>query len=394
MCKRDLKEHVKSVHKKQFPAYQLEVMQKKYPLPENLPPELYCLYCPVKFLSPDHLKFHHEILHPKQKVVFDRYDDGSTGVSCKLCHKSYPSQNLTFLRRHVTSNHGHSLADCVCFLCGEVFVVKNYLKIHLRRVHAETTIDAYMKECGAKIEAFRKQNPEYKCENCIHSYVDLEDLTYHREICHNQKTEDIPKNTQINDIPLPNHPKPVFPVPDLSFGQIVDYKCSICGKTFQKQEIYEKHKQQHDFGLLFCPICNKHFTGTSQRREHDAYKHGIGRKQYVCDHCGEMITRRRALVPHFQLKCKAFKERPQLRWFCEELKQQRKEEKQMKNLLKLNGSKSRNRSKKGTIYPFSHGTEKRMCDICAKICCNDYRLMEHGRKVHGIIFPQYEELYR
>lgn len=393
MCKRDLKEHVKGVHKKQFSAYQLELMQKKYALPENLPPELYCLYCPAKFLSRDHLKFHIEILHPGKDLILDRYDNGSTGVSCKLCQKTYPSQNINFLKRHVSSSHGHRLVDCICFLCGEVFVVKNYIKLHLKRAHEDMTIDSYMEKCGTKIDAFRKENPEYQCSDCNHSYMDADDLSYHREVCHNQTVQDVAAH--VNDNPLPVPSKPLFSLPDLHFGQILDYKCLICAKIFQKQEIYEKHKEQHDFGLLYCPICDKHFTGLSQRREHDAYKHGIGRKKYTCDNCGEKITRRKALVAHFQLKCSAFKERPQLKWYCAELKQRKKEAKEMKmlGLHQQNEGQKRKGGKKG-LFPFSHGTEKRMCDICAKICCNDYRLMEHGRKVHLIIFPQYEELYR
>ncbi|XP_063697702.1 zinc finger protein 729-like [Culicoides brevitarsis] len=390
MCKRDLKEHVKSFHKKQFSAYQLEVMQKKFPLPKDLPPELYCLYCPAKYLAANHLKFHIEVMHPGKEVVTDVVDDGKTGVSCKLCHKSYPSQDSKFLKRHVTSSHGLSLVDCVCFLCGEVFVVRNYLKIHLKRQHEGMSIDTYMEKCGKEIESFRQSNPELQCDDCNHFYVDPEDLSYHREVCHEAKPTILPP--KIDETPKI---KPVFPLSVLNIGEIQEFKCSICVKTFQKKELYDKHKEQHDFGLLYCPICDKHFSGISQRREHDAYKHGIGRKNYICDHCGEKITRRKALVAHFQLYCKAFKERPQLKWFCAELKQKKKEARELKVMETISGAdKQRKVNRRSTLFPFSHGTEKRMCDICAKICCNDYRLMEHGRKVHGIIFPQYEDLYR
>uniref|UniRef100_A0A336LW50 CSON005868 protein n=1 Tax=Culicoides sonorensis TaxID=179676 RepID=A0A336LW50_CULSO len=396
MCKRDLKEHVKLEHRKQFSAYQVEMMQKKYEIPKNLPQELYCVYCPAKFLSSNHLKFHIEILHSGRELILDRYDDGSTGVLCKICMKSYPSQDRKFLKRHVTSNHGHSLVDCVCFLCGECFTVKNYSKLHLKKQHDGMSVESYMKSCNKKIEKFKEENPEFQCDDCNHSFQDLSDLNFHREVCHDIKIEENEGDSIQKE---EDKASVTFALKkEFEFGQILEFKCPVCPKTFTKQEVFDKHKEQHDFGLLYCAECKKHFSGISQKREHDAYRHGIGRKNYICDHCGEKMPRRKALLPHFQLKCPGFTERPKLKWDCFELRKLKKEEKEMK-MIKLkkesyDRTNKRNNSKKRTVFPFSHGNAKRMCEICAKICCNDYRLMEHGRKEHGIIFPQYEELYR
>lgn len=357
MCKRDLKEHVRIVHRKQFPAYQLELMQKRHPLCVELPTELYCFYCPAKFLEESHLKFHHEIMHANNEIPH-RMSQQNIGVDCKLCGKSFPSQGMRFLKKHINSNHGHSLADCICFICGAVFVVKNFIKLHLERHHEGLTVKDYHEKCSTKIDKFKKENPEYSCDKCNHWYVDIGDLQYHRQIMH----EVI--ETVSDPVVLPTSPvQRTF-----DFGEIIEYKCHDCQKTFFKKDVFEKHRQQHDFGLLYCQICAKNFTGIAQKREHDAYKHGLGRKPFMCDHCGAKITRRKALVAHFQLDCPAFDERPHLKWNCAAMRQQKRELKVQKNGLELR--KKRDRSKRieenEQALKLSHGSEKKMCDLCGK----------------------------
>lgn len=183
--------------------------------------------------------------NPNLNKVIKEYDDFLTEshhkLECNIC--STHLADFRVLKIHYRNEH-NTLGYAIC--CNKKFYKRGLLVDHLH-VH---------------------KDPEYfNCQPCKKAFATRRGLEIHIE-SHNMKER--------------------------------KFKCEECGKSFFKQDIFERHKLMHvpEHEKNFpCNQCEKKFASDYLRRQHEDITHN---KKYfkICDVCGKSFRDNYSFLRH------------------------------------------------------------------------------------------------
>ncbi|XP_073812582.1 uncharacterized protein isoform X25 [Musca autumnalis] len=166
---------------------------------------------------------------------------------CELMVHTFSDMRAHFRLDH---NDDHGFVEC----CGRRFATRKFLAEHIM-VH---------------------YNPEhFKCKTC-------------NKICRDSTQLEAHEQTH-----LPNPPEAKYKK---------TFQCEKCSKTFSSKASFEhhmvaKHVPREEFKFE-CPECKKKFRNRRYYREHVREHHNPDQKDYICEICGKVLSKAKALYIH------------------------------------------------------------------------------------------------
>ena len=164
-------------------------------------------------------------------------------AQCKVCFPHHQS-----LTRHMESEHSEGFS-CKHEGCSDKFTTKEYLKDHVRRVHA-----------GEKC---------YTCQNCRYKTDNKQQMLNHRVKVHGVQP---PKK----------------------------YSCDKCKRIFVDPGNLKRHKPEKCSAEIVnqCEKCFKCFKRDGLLQKHRRKKHRIAEESYDCSTCGKGFATKKNLRQH------------------------------------------------------------------------------------------------
>ena len=329
-----LERHIYTVHEKKykcevcgnkyFQFYGLQNHKRKAHYTTNTPPDNHkCKLCSGIFSDIEILKEHFKICRTKRKCVdcgkiFSKASQlkshihvkhqGKKIFKCekKDCGKSFLS--LRNLKEHIGYIHEGHKRECIH--CGQEFVDKNELRIHIKKIHLEpkekipkicpecnktfASIYSLEKHVSRKHEGFTKNIYHKICESCGKDFPTNKLLGQHVRFVHEGKKDHqcihcnksfcFPKQLKMHIFCVhEDHP---------------ENKCEPCGKTFYYRTALEKHilithegRKDH-----ICESCGKSFGEKNSLKHHVDKQHkGV---RYMCESCGKSCKDKSWLKKH------------------------------------------------------------------------------------------------
>ena len=187
-----------------------------------------------------------------QEMIYDsreRRHKNSTEFTCKKC--SYKSPSKTLLMRHIERNHTQN--NFSCDTCRKQFTEPSSLTEHTQSCHQETnfTCDQCEYKATSKqylnnhIDLSHKQN-SFNCDICEKQFTGPSYLKEHKLLCHQETTFtcDQCEYKATTKEHLNNHIESSHNLKQKKNYISKLIKCDLCGKKFNKEETFIKHKKQ------------------------------------------------------------------------------------------------------------------------------------------------------
>lgn len=170
--------------------------------------DLTCELCNFNFENIDQLITHlgqeHDLDYVKNvNIHLDPYR--LSNLNCLTC--DFTTASFKYLKDHVSENHPN--IQCVCKICGQVFVSDEFLNTHSLNYHSPG---------------------EYSCDKCPQTFYSNDGCVYHKDLVH-------------------------------------DSLCDICFKTFPTLNAKEKHVASHSTKFK-CFSCLKYFNSKIKLKAH------------------------------------------------------------------------------------------------------------------------------
>lgn len=260
----DLKDHMRSLHDKEYSLSTCNVCFNKFYSKETmyehkkicLPPENVnsCSHCDKLFTDVSSLEFHIRIFHPQAQIAdsnisSSNIDDIDTSYRCLHCDRIYYSERS--LKHHMKLKHTTDEA-VKCQYCSKICSNKYYLASHIKIVHNN---DSWS-----------------KCDYCDKQFKSKRNIRRHIEYTH------------------------------LGMQR---YKCIECETLFKEKRSLRKHvRTKHPNSTLFpqCHICEKRFESAKSCKIHLKLLHSFNMNTHPCDLCSVSFTSLEALKIHLATK--------------------------------------------------------------------------------------------
>ncbi|XP_067669090.1 uncharacterized protein [Haliotis asinina] len=315
-----LAEHIRTCHQDRpgFMDYARQVKFKE---------GFHCQYCdkaPV-FHSRDSIRNHLRIHHPDKVSIPEPFVSRRT---CQICKKVFSKR--TVLMTHIRRMHEHRRLLCdkcpaifkseqglrnhmngmhdnirnyVCHICGSAYVINDYLRRHIRRVHNKSQKSVKTKDSTKPEKQKQKQRGDMKkCPLCRYSFDPL-NMKKHLKQIHGETK---PAEKKCPDCPE-TFPSRSF----LEYHRITahDYtyhlNCPFCGIAYVSSKAMQDHvlSVHLDIKLHQCAMCDKVFPRPSPLIEHLLTEHkGKGileeNRTLKCPHCSGIFRTHKSLVEH------------------------------------------------------------------------------------------------
>lgn len=244
---------------------------------------------------------------------------------CDICDKKFT--RFCDLFNHDKVDHESVPKNCMCNVCGKLFVSENRIQIHKDRYHSEKpfTCDMCDKKfltkrtlqkhmiihnkcytcpyCGlctssnsSLIEHIRVHTREkpYTCDECGNSYISQQGLNSHKKTHSSEKLFmcDICGYSARNQSSIYIHKG--------SHSNIKPFICETCGKAFKSKIRLNEHHRRHTAVKRFtCDTCNMSFRQNYQLINH--YRVHSGEKPYTCNVCSKSFARSDSLKEHMRI---------------------------------------------------------------------------------------------
>jgi len=246
---------------------------------------LKCEACNRFFLKPSKLRRHAPSCGKRQerkKAAEDakkllKDDDGSPdeGYLCTECGKTFEHKTslISHKKAHVSDafyENMYASAHYTCDTCGRAFPRPSRLRRHVVGCALRVA-----KQLNIKVEDLEnEQQPEqhvhditdegYKCTDCGRLFEKLASLASHKKV----------------------HAPPEF-------------RCETCGKVFPKRYYLVTHERKHSNERPFaCEHCGLCFKQPGQVQRHMLRRHSGGARPHMCETCGRTFTVKSDLKDH------------------------------------------------------------------------------------------------
>ncbi|XP_046577491.1 uncharacterized protein LOC124285329 isoform X1 [Haliotis rubra] len=251
-----------------------------------------CQYCdkaPV-FHSHDSIRNHLRVHHPDKVSIPEPFVSRRT---CQTCKKVFSTR--TVLMTHIRRMHEHKRLLCdkcpaifkseqglrdhmngmhdnirnyICHICGSAYVINDYLRKHIRRVHNKSQKSDKTKDTAKPEKKKPKPRGETKkCPLCKYSFDSL-NMKKHLKQIHGETKS-------------------------------VEKRCPDCPETFPSRCLLEYHRSTtHDYAYqLNCPFCGIAYVQSKAMQDHVLSVH-LDIKLHQCAMCDKIFPRPSPLIEH------------------------------------------------------------------------------------------------
>jgi len=247
---------------------------------------LKCESCNRFFLKPSKLRRHAPSCGKRQerkkaaedkKKLLDADDDGSPdeGYLCTECGKTFEHKTslISHKKAHVSDEfyeNVYASSHYTCDTCGRAFQKPSRL-----RRHAIGCAMRFAKQLNVKVEAIDNGEQTdvqlhevmmdgFKCTDCGRLFEKLASLASHKKV---------------------HAPS--------------EFRCETCGKVFPKRYYLVTHERKHSNERPFaCEHCGLCFKQPGQVQRHMLRRHSGGARPHMCDTCGRTFTVKSDLKDH------------------------------------------------------------------------------------------------
>lgn len=224
-----------------------------------------CVYCCESYSDPTEFRAHMNEEHVtfNTRMAFVHCSEGyikvdCTNINCRLCLKHF--QSLEQVAEHLYHDHKKPLNLSVALGLQPFKLESNKLLCAI---------------CNAKSLCLRQLSRHtqshfwrYTCESCGKSYATNTTLRSHIRFCHTGK----------------------------------ERICRKCKSTFSSIEDKRKHlTESPKCWSHLCCVCGDRFISWHLKQLHLSEVHGVEKKTYVCQECGQVFHERKKYRTHFKL---------------------------------------------------------------------------------------------
>ncbi|XP_011677381.2 gastrula zinc finger protein XlCGF57.1 isoform X2 [Strongylocentrotus purpuratus] len=216
---------------------------------------------------------------------------------CPKCHETFP--NKASFDDHLRSN-SEAKPD-FCSVCGDTFLDKCRLVIHLKRHITETSLRSpshYKMPPKAQLTDVQTPSSDkpYSCSECNKQYTSKRHLNTHIR----KHTGDLPCQCQYqtcdkrfaHEYQLTNHM--------VSHSEERPHVCSECGKAFQRRSGVVKHMRLHGNDKPYkCSECDKAFCYSKELATH--VRLHTGERPYSCSECNKRFNTKSNFKSHMKI---------------------------------------------------------------------------------------------
>lgn len=208
----------------------LKLHKQRHQVPTNKRRQYSCNLCGNSFTTARYLEVHIANHNEKKEL------------KCKFCSEVFDNRN-DLIKHGQTHNKPY-----LCTLCGQRFLRKDYLRVHMRR------------HTGFK---------PFKCRFCEKAFPRSTDLTIHEKYHTNEKTHlcNICGKGFARSYNLQIHSR--------THTGVKPYACTYCVKTFAQKPDLNTHIRRHTGELLRCEICNQGFLRRYMLTKHQRQVHNL-----------------------------------------------------------------------------------------------------------------------
>lgn len=270
-----------------------------------------CTKCPKSFSLKSTLEAHLRTHNPQ----------GNKEFNCQVCNSCFSSK--ASLKVH-TALHTDT-KPYTCSFCDAKFRTAGHKKSHeqshkkgtnrktvnINNLLEPTTLDASATAAATATtnEIIFLQNPVTEeqttvhTDNMINDHLNVLNQTIQIDSGFLQQLQNnglLFQDTLTNDVILSDSLQ-LDPLPcvETSVKEEKQFKCDICGKSYNTKAILRKHRKIHGSGIEFrCNFCSKGFKNTMEFERHNRIHLGI--RPYSCRFCNNTFSEEGSLKTHMK----------------------------------------------------------------------------------------------
>lgn len=230
-----------------------------------------------------------------KKVYVNKY-------KCGICKEFFSKFSQLLL--HDKTDHKDLNFEAKCLKCGHVFVSNQRLELHDAMQHREKIHECEF--CGLKCSTIKslkvhkqKHSGKFKCNICVYSASSNSALKDHKLIHNSDKNFVCPhcckrfKQRQALIAHVNSHQLLNDEIPSKTF------RCDVCYKCFQTQEILQQHKQSHNGRSFVCETCGSFFKNNVLLNAHKStHEPKENLPSYVCEICDKRFSSKTLQMRH------------------------------------------------------------------------------------------------
>lgn len=212
-----------------------------------------------------------EELKRLKKFKIKDYKSGNKGTYCDICKRVI----LHHYHSHRKYVHGKDIAPTPCKICGKLLKRKDYLLVHMRRVHSDNNTQSVSCDiCGKEMKSMERLQ--------IHKKTVHIDLKVPCSLCDRKFKNKFYLKTHMRT----SHSDDAFHV------------CPICGKSLKNIRLHMELVHSERKGVD-CEICGKTFLTEQRLKVHARWSHTNVEKTHTCETCGDSFKSKTMLKNHY-----------------------------------------------------------------------------------------------